>query len=196
MVVRMLKQDDKKNNELKEPKVMERCTRESSIGEKATVFHGTNNAIRRSGSDTTVTKKLPAGGTVHRERSSALVATNGIGKIVERQVTGVKSARFFDYYYFPANSIPISGYTTYQQIECYNVYFYFTQYILNTKTIANELKVQPTRVCEGSTSKGPFPVYGEVPLIKNFKASLMLKYFDDYIPTASTNTNLPLTVSP
>lgn len=172
MVVRMLKQDDKENNELKEPKVMERGTRESSIGEKATVFHGTNNAIRRSGNDTTVTKKLPAGGTVHRERSSALVATNGIGKIVERQVTGVKSARFSEFpnYYFPANSIPISGYTTYQQIECYSVYF-FTQYILNTKTIANELKVQPTRVREGSTSKGPFPVYGEVPLIENLKAS-------------------------
>lgn len=198
VVVRMLKQDDKENNELKEPKVIERGTRESSIGEKATVFHGTNNAIRRSSSDTTATKKLSAGGTVHRDRSSALVATNGIGKIVERQVTGVKSARFSEFpnYYFPANSIPISGYTTYQQIECYNVYFYFTQYILNTKTIANQLKVQPTRVCEGSTSEGPFPVYGEVPLIKNLKASLMLKYCDDYIPTAITNTNLPLTVSP
>ena len=177
---------------------MEGGTQESSGSGKATIWHGTNNAIRKSGADTTVAKKLPAGGTVHSDRSSALVPSNVKGEIVEREVTRMKSRGFPERYNFrlPANSIPISGHTTFQQIECYNVYFHFTQCMLNAKTIANHLKVQPIEVWEDSTSEGPFPVYGEVLLIKNLMASLTLKYYDDYIPTASTNTNLPLTVSP
>ena len=198
MVVRMVKQDDKYNNELKGPKVMEGGAQESSGSGKATILHGTNNAIRRSGTDSTVAKKLPDAGTLHSDRSSALVPSNVKGKIVERQVTRVKSGGFpeLSNLHLPMNSIPISGYTIFQQIECYNAFFHFTQCIFNAKMPANQLKVQPTRVCEGSTSEGPFPVYGEVPVIKNLMASLTLKYCDGYIPTASTNTNLPLTVSP
>lgn len=198
MVVRMLKQDNKENNELKEPKAMEAGTQESGGSGKATVLHGINNALHRSGIDTTVTKKLSAGGTVHSDRSSALVTSTVNGHIVERQLTRVKSVGFpgFPNFHIPANSIPISGYTTFQQSDCYKVYFHFTQCISNAKTIAYQPKAQPTRVCEGSTSEGPFPFYEEVPLIKNLMASLMLKYCDDYIPTASTGTNLPLTVSP
>jgi len=194
----MVKQDDKENNELKGPKVMEGGTQESSGSGKTNKLHGTDNAVRRSGTDSIVTKNLPATGTVHGDRSSALVPSNVKGKIVERQVTRVKVGGFPELtnFYLPVNSIPISGYTIFQQIEYYNVFFHFTQCIFNAKMIANQLKVQPTRVCEGSTSEGPFPVYGEVPVINNLMASLTLKYFHDYIPTASTNTNLPLTVSP
>ena len=196
VVVRMLKQDNNENNELKEPKIMEGCTQETGGSGNANALHGTNNAIRRSGTDTTVTKTVPAGGTVHRERSSALVPSKV--KIVESRVTRLESAPFpkFSNYHFPDNSIPISGYTTFQQIECYNIdYFQLTQCISNAKTIANQLKDQRTRVCEGSTSEGPFPIYGDVPLMKDLMASLTLKYCD-YIPIASTKTNLPLTVSP
>ena len=209
MVVRMLKKDNKKNNELKEPKAMEGGTQESGGSGKAAVLRGVNNALHRSSTDTKVTKKLPAGGTVHRERSSALVTSKVKGQIVERQRTWVKRLGFpsitsktysreikFSDFHLPTNNIPISGYTTFQQIDCYKVYFHSPQCISNAKTVAYQLKVQSTRVCEGSTSEGPFPFYEEVPLIKNLMASLMLKYSDDYIPTASTNTKLPLTVSP
>lgn len=187
MVVRMVKQNDKENlNEVKEPKVMEGGTHKSGGSSKAFILHGANNAIHRSSSDTTNAKKLPADGKAHRDRSSALVQSNVKGKIVKRQVTTVKSRGFLERpdFQLPSNGIPISGYTTFQQIECYNVYFHFTQ-----------CKVQPTEVCEGSTIDGPFPVYWEVLLITNLMVSLTLKYCQDYIPTASTNTNLPLTVS-
>ena len=198
MVVRMVKQDGKENNELKEPKVVEGGTHESGGSGKATILQGANNTIHRSGTEATVAKKLLTDRLVHRDRSSALVPSNVKGKIVKRQVTRVKSRGFPERpnFQLPSNSIPISGYTTFQQIECYNVYFHFTQCIFNTKTIANQLKVQPTEVCEGSTSEGPFPVYWEVLLITNLMASLTLKYCENHIPTASTNTNLPLTVSP
>ena len=195
MVVRMVKQDGKENNE---PKVMEGGTHESGGSGKATILHGANNAIHRSGIEPKDAKNLPADGTVHRDRSSALVPSNVKVKIVKSQVTRVKSKGFPDRpnFQLPSNGIPISGFTTFQQIECYNVYFHFTQCIFNAKMIANQLKVQPTEVCEGSTSEGPFPIYGEGVLIRNLMASLTLKYCEDYIPTASTNTNLPLTVSP
>ena len=199
MVVRMVKQNDKGNlNEVKEPKVMEGGTHESGGSSKASILHGANNAIHRSGTEATVAKTLPADGTVHRDRSSALVPSNVKGKIVKRQATTVKSRGFPERpnFQLPSNGIPISGYTTFQQIECYNVYFHFTQFFFNAKTIANQLKVQPTEVYEGSTNEGPFPVYWEVLLITNLMASLTLKYCEDYIPTASTSTNLPLTVSP
>ena len=191
----MVKQDDKENNE---PKVTEGGTHESGGSGKATIVHAANNAIHRSGAETTEAKKLAADGTVHRDRSSTLEPSNVKVKIVKRQASRVKSKGFPNRpnFQLPSNGIPISGFTTFQQIESYNVYFHFTQCIFNAKMIANQLKVQPTEVCEGSTSEGPFPVYGEVVLIRNLMASLTLKYCEDYIPTASTNTNLPLTVSP
>lgn len=199
VVVRMVKQDGKENNELREPKVVEGGAQESSgNGKTRNILQGNNNATRRSRTDSTVTNNLPAAGTVHRDRSSALIRSDIKGTIVERQVTRIKFGGFPERtnFHLPTNSIPISGYTIFQQIECHNVYFHFTQRIFKAIMVANQHEVQQTSVCEGSTSKGPFPVYGEVPMIKNLMASLPLKYFDAYIPTASTKTNLPLTVSP
>ena len=61
MVVRMVKQNDKGNlNEVKEPKVMEGGTHESGGSSKASILHGANNAIHRSGTEATVAKTLPA----------------------------------------------------------------------------------------------------------------------------------------
>ncbi len=206
VVVRVLKQDNKENKETVDAAtVMEGGTQGGGdIGKKgATVGHGTNNTGHTGGTVSTTTEKSSAGGKVNKETSSALVAT------VETQVTRVQTSGFpritsksafhevkIPNFHLPANSIPISGYTTFQQIDCYKVYFNFNQYIFNVKTMADQLMIQPTRVCQGSTSDGPFPFYEEIPLIKNVMASFMLKCCDGYIPTASTNTNLPLTVSP
>ena len=68
----------------------------------------------------------------------------------------------------------------------------FKQYAINEKNCDDQPNLQLIRVCPGSTCDGPFPF---IPLIKNVMTSLMVKYYDAYIPTASTNTELPLTIS-
>ena len=90
------------------------------------------------------------------------------------------------------DGIPISGYTTFQQTDYYKFYFHFKQYAINEKNCDDQPNLQLIRVCPGSTCDGPFPF---IPLIKNVMTSLMVKYYDAYIPTASTNTELPLTIS-
>ena len=90
------------------------------------------------------------------------------------------------------DGIPISGYTTFQQTDYYKFYFHFKQYVINEKNCDDQPNLQLIRVCQGSTCDGPFPF---IPFIKNVVTSLMVKYYDAYIPTASTNTELPLTIS-
>lgn len=205
----MLKPNNK-GKEVVDASVMEGGTQGSdNTGTKGTVVrHGNKNTGHTGGtSDLAITEKSPTGGKFYKETSSALAATNLKEHNVERCVTRVHSSGFhaisdlheveFPNFYIPMNSIPISGYTTFQQIDCYKIYFCFNQFLIfSIKAMADQLKDQPTRVCQGSTSEGPFPFYEEMPLIKNLMASMMLKHVDDYIPTASTNTNLPLTVSP
>ena len=91
------------------------------------------------------------------------------------------------------DGIPISGYTTFQQTDYNKFYFHFKQFVINEKNFDDQLNLQLIRVCQGNTCDGPFPF---IPLIKNVVTSLMMKYYDAYILTANTNTELPLTVSP
>ena len=210
VVVRMLKQDNKGNNV--NATVMGGSTQGSGdIENKGTCTggQGTSNTGNTRATVSAITEKSSAGGNVYKETSSTSVLTDIKELNDERRVMRVKSASFpaiasksdlhkvnFPVFHIPTHGIPISGYTTFQQIDCYKVYFHFNQYIFNVKLMRDHLKDKPTRVCQGSTSEGPFPFYEEIPLIKNLMASLMLKCYDDYIPKASTNTNLPLTVSP
>lgn len=204
----MLRQDRKEKKELSmEPTAMEGNTQGTgdSCKMETSARHGTNNPEYRGRTDTTITANSSNGGKTQKETCSALAVTRN----VKEQHVGVTSTSFpamaskhrlneveFPNFHIPTSSIPISGYTTFQQIDCYKGYFHFNQYIFNVKTMADQPKVHPTRVCQGSTSEGPFPFYEDIPLIKNLMTALMLKYCDDYIPTASTKTNLPLTVSP
>ena len=86
---------------------------------------------------------------------------------------------------FEMDSIPVSGYTTFQERD----------FSLLAKAQADHLSVQSTMTWQGSLSKGPFPLYEEIPLIKMLVMSSKAKYCDDYMPIAHTNTNIPLTVS-
>ena len=78
------------------------------------------------------------------------------------------------------DSIPVSGYTTFQQRD----------FSLLAKAQADQLSVQSTMTWQGSLSKGPFPFYEEIPLIKMLVMSSKAKYCDDYMPIAHTNTKV------
>lgn len=94
------------------------------------------------------------------------------------------------------DSIPVSGFTTFQQRDFSLLYFHLSKQLFKVKAQADQLSVQPTMIWQGSLSKGPFPLYEEIPLIKMLLMSSKAKYCDDYVPVAHTNTNIPLTVSP
>ena len=96
------------------------------------------------------------------------------------------------------DSIPVSGYTTFQQRDFSLLYFHFSKQLFKVKAQADQLSVQSTMTWQGSLSKGPFPFYEEImiPLIKMLVMSSKETYCDDYVPVALTNTNIPLTVSP
>lgn len=201
----MLKQNNKETNEIMEQNAIEGGTHGNNNGlkkENCSAAHGTSNTGHRGGTDGKVTEKSSNNRKTPKESSSALVTTTNKRHRKERGVTNQKLSGLpttaskpdlnkFSCQIPTLNSIPISGYTTFQQIDCYKGYFYFNQYMME-----DQLSIQHTRVCQGSTSAGPFPFYEEIPLVKNLMTSLMLKCYDDYIPTASTNTTLPLTVSP
>ena len=97
------------------------------------------------------------------------------------------------------DSIPVFVYTTFQQRDFSLLYFHFSKQLFKVKAQADQLSVQSTMTWQGSLSKGPFPFYEEImiPLIiKMLVMSSKEKYYDDYVPVAHTNTNIPLPVSP
>ena len=97
---------------------------------------------------------------------------------------------------FEMDSIPVSGYTTFQQRDFSLLHFHFSEQLFKVKAQEDQPSVQPTMTWQGSLSKGPFPFYEETPLIKMLVMSSKEKYCDDYVPIAHTKTNIPLTVSP
>lgn len=90
------------------------------------------------------------------------------------------------------NSIPISGYTAFQQIQFSMFYFNIVRYLLE---ITGTDLFSLIRGTKGSISEGPFPFYEEIPLVEVLATSLSGRYRDDYLPTAKTTTNIPLTIS-
>lgn len=205
----MLKPDNKQNGKVLDPVLTEGITQGSAdSGQKNTnIGHATKRAGNEVSVDTRTTDKATTGGKVQKQKSLALVTRTEQLHEIKRQVTspfGPDSPVTTSKTYFKeatflvahANSIPISGYTAFQQMDFSKVHFDFNQCLLQEKVEVDPLKAQPTRIHQGSTNKGPFPFYEEIPLINILTALLIEKYSDDYIPTANTNTNLPLTVSP
>ena len=128
----------------------------------------------------------------HHAVKRSLMSPTGTNLVIDSHKSHFQESRVVG---FLTSGIPISGYTVFQQIEISMAYFHFIQYLLEVKK-ANQLRAQPTRICQGSTSKGPFPFYEEIPLIRILIASSIKKYCDNYIPTANTKTDLPLTILP
>ena len=92
------------------------------------------------------------------------------------------------------NSIPISGYGTFQQSEFSMFYFNFIQY-LSEITGTDRLSFHAIRTSKGCINEGPFPFYEEIPLIEMMATALAEKYRDNYLPTARANNHIPLTIS-
>ena len=94
------------------------------------------------------------------------------------------------------DSIPVSGYTTFQQRNFSFSFFHVFKQLFKVRAQEDQLTVQPTMTRKGSFSKGPFLFYDEIPLIKMLVMSSKEKYCDDYVPIAHTDTDLLLTTSP
>ena len=92
------------------------------------------------------------------------------------------------------NSIPISGYSTFQQSEFSMFYFNFIQY-LSERTGTDRLSLHAIRASKGCINEGPFPFYEEIPLIEMMATALAEQYRDNYLPTARANNHIPLTIS-
>ena len=92
------------------------------------------------------------------------------------------------------SSIPISGYSTFQQSEFSVFYFNFIQY-LSEITGKDRFNFHAIRTSKGCINEGPFPFYEEIPLIEMMTAALAEKYRDNYLPTARANNHIPLTIS-
>ena len=92
------------------------------------------------------------------------------------------------------SSIPISGYSTFQQSEFSVFYFNFIQY-LSEITGTDRFSFHAIRTSKGCINEGPFPFYEEIPLIEMMAAALADKYRDNYLPTARANNHIPLTIS-
>ena len=214
VVLKMQKPDNKSNRELWDPVLTKGITQGSGESGKSgsNPGHVTHNAGSSGSANTGNSKKATTGGKCQKQTSFALVARDEECHKVKRHAICPKGtdlptetfpkslfqdARFLDLDKNTGrNSIPISGYSTFQQIDFSQSYFDFCKYFHEVKSQADERRNQPTRICQGSMSKGPFPFYEEIPLIRILIASLIEKSCDDYIPTANTNTNLPLIVSP
>ena len=162
-------------------------------GKKENATH--NNGATDS-MNTRTADKMTTGGRTKRALTTTNIHHEEVkGPFVSSLGTGsngcnLQESRFL---HLHTNSIPISGYTAFQQIDFCVAYFDFIQYLLEV-TKENQLRAQPTTICQGSISKGPFPFYEEIPLINVLNAPLIEEYCNKYYPTA--NTNLPLTVSP
>ena len=197
----MLKQGDRGSGECLDPIVTGGYNQgHGDSGKKETSGYATHKVEKRENSKKT--QEIKTGGRTqktiattnvqHHAVKRSLMSPTGTNLVIDSHKTHLQESRIVG---FLTRGIPISGYTVFQQIEFSMAYFHFIQYLLEVKK-ANQLRAQPTRICQGSTSKGPFPFYEEIPLVRILLASSIKKYCDNYIPTANTKTNLPLTISP
>ena len=199
----MLKQD-RGNGECLDPIVTDGVTQGRGNSEKkATSGYATHEVENRDSSKNTRAKQgITTGERTqkaidtkkerHHAANRSIMSPTGTYVSRDSYKTHFQESRVVG---FHTSSIPISGYTVFQQIEFSMAYFHFLHYLLEVKK-ANQLRAQPTRIYQGSTSKGPFPFYEEIPLVRVFIAAMIEKYCDNYIPTANTTTDLPLTISP
>lgn len=198
----MLKHDNKGNAACLDPVLEGETTQEySGSGKKLTASNGCATGMSCT-RDPQNTQEMATGGRTRNRKASVTTMQHCQVKVphtspTETDLRLLPSARFQTVRLadFQVNNIPISGYSCFQQIEFSLIYFYVIHYVLEVTT-ADQRWAQLTRISRGSTSKGPFPVYDQIPLINVLITALIKKYLDDYIPTANTNINLPLTISP
>ena len=200
----MPKPDDKEKGATKQENMIEgSSTGDENYGKRGnSSIHGKNSTTGGHEEEATnskfAEKSTSRGRKIPIKSSSVLVTTKRKQHKMDRELTCLQPISLkpdlneVTSQICALDGIPISGYTTFQQTDYYKLYFHFKQYVINEKNFDDQPNLQLIRVGQGSTSDGPFPF---IPLIKNVVTSMMAKYYDAYIPTASTNTELPLTIS-
>ncbi|XP_022802624.1 uncharacterized protein LOC111340104 [Stylophora pistillata] len=206
VVVKMLNQDHKERGTIRQANV----TEGSSIGNEndgkreTSSAHGNNSTGHKGEANNSkvAEKSASRGRKIPIESSSVSIITKTKQHEKNKELTYLRTLSSkpdlneLTSHICALDGIPVSGYATFQQTDYYKLYHYFKQYISKEKSAKGQLSMHPIRVCQGSTCDGPFPFYENIALVKNVVTSLMMKYYDAYIPTAETNTDLPLTVSP
>ena len=198
----MQKPDPKGNGEFDDPIIREGVTQGSNEGNKEGkgLQKGTHDSEIKGHTGKRVEDKMAATGKARSQTLRALATSRNVHCKDVRDFTPATSNSFFKddgfHRFEMADNIPVSGYTTFQQRDFSFLYFHFSKQLFKMKAQADQLSIQPTMIWQGSLSKGPFPCYEEIPLIKMLVMSSKAKYCDDYVPVAHTNTNIPLTVSP
>ena len=201
VVLKMQKPDPKGNGEFDDPIIREGVTQGSNEGNKEGkgLQKGTHDSEIKGPTGKRVEDKVATTGKARSQTLKALATSRNVHCKDVRDFAPATSNSFFEddgFHRFEMDSIPVSGYTTFQQRDFSLLYFYFSKQLFKVKAQADQLSVQPTMIWQGSLSKGPFPFYEEIPLIKMLVMSSKAKYCDDYVPVAHANTNIPLTVSP
>ena len=201
VVLKMQKPDPKGNGEFDDPIIREGVTQGSNEGNKEGkgLQKGTHDSKIKGPTGKRVEGKVATTGKARSQTLKALATSRNVHCKDVRDFAPATSNSFFEddgFHRFEMDSIPVSGYTTFQQRDFSLLYFYFSKQLFKVKAQADQLSIQPTMIWQGSLSKGPFPFYEEIPLIKMLVMSSKAKYCDDYVPVAHANTNIPLTVSP
>lgn len=197
----MQKPDSKGNGEFDDPIIREGVAHGNSGGTKEGkgLQKGNHDSEIKGQTGKRVEDKVATTGKDRSQTSRALATSRNVYCKDVRDFAPATSNSFFKddgFLRFEMDSIPVSGYTTFQQRDFSLLYSHFSKQLFKVKAQADKLIAQPTMTWQGSLSKGPFPFYEEIPLIKMLVMSSKAKYCDDYVPIANTNTNIPLTVSP
>ena len=198
----MQKPDPKGNGEFDDPIIREGVTHGNSDGTKEGkgLQKGNHDSEIKGHTGKRVADKVAlTTGKARRQTSRVLATSRNVHLKEVIDFAPTTSNSFFKddgFHCFEMDSIPVSGYTTFQQRDFSLLYFHFSKQLFKVKAQADQLSAQPTMTWQGSLSKGPFPFYEEIPLIKMLVMSSKANYYDDYVPIAHTNTNIPLTVSP
>ena len=201
VVLKMQKPDPKGNGEFDDPIIREGVTQGSNEGNKEGkgLQKGTHDSKIKGPTGKRVKDKVATTGKARSQTLKALATSRNVHCKDVRDFAPATSNSFFEddgFHRFEMDSIPVSGYTTFQQRDFSLLYFYFSKQLFKVKAQVDQLSIQPTMIWQRSLSKGPFPFYEEIPLIKMLVMSSKAKYCDDYVPVAHANTNIPLTVSP
>ena len=199
MVVRAVKQDNKGQVEWLDPALVEDIAQHRdgrSKPGKGSPGQATNDFGKKDDKNTRMTNESKENQKTLNATRKLLLATIPIAS--GRECHTRPSARIHfqqvRIVHTQENSILISGYSAFQQSEFSMYYFNFILYV-SESTRTDRLSLHAIRTSKGSINEGPFPFYEEIPLIEMMATALAEEYRDNYLPTARTNSHIPLTIS-
>ena len=170
VVLKMQKPDPKSTGKFVDPNIREGVTHGSNEGTKEGkgLQKGTHDSEIKGPTGKRVEDKVATTGKA-RSQTLRAFATSRNGHFEDViDFTPATSKSFFEdsgfdfFHRFEMDSIPVSGYTTFQQRDFSLLYFHFFKQLFKVKAQADQLSVQPSMTWQGSLSNGPFPFYEEI----------------------------------